>query len=386
MKIAFISTMAGAPWGGSEELWVRTAQLALEQGHQVLASVFDWGTLPAKVQDLRLKGALIHLRRRKIPLPPQRFYKRWLNRVKKKFVKQDPILEQFGVIYQFTPEIICISQGHTFEAFFEQKKLVQFIKQNNFPYILISQFGFEHGSLFYNSIQGVRDFFETAKQIFFVSLRNKLIAERQLVKKLNKAKIISNPVNLTNYSTVSYPKFKPLAFACVARLESNFKGQDVLLQVLSQDIWVERNWILNLYGEGPDRQFLQELSVFYDIGNRVNFHGQVNNIRNIWANNHILLLPSIAEGTPLALIEAMYCGRIAVVTDVGGNAELIREEETGFIAECPSVNSFNKALSRAWDQQERWCEMGIKAHSFINTIIDIAPEKTLLKYLVGFDE
>jgi hypothetical protein len=34
MRCLFISTMAGAPWGGSEELWVRSADYAIEKGHE----------------------------------------------------------------------------------------------------------------------------------------------------------------------------------------------------------------------------------------------------------------------------------------------------------------------------------------------------------------
>ena len=45
------------------------------------------------------------------------------------------------------------------------------------------------------------------------------------------------------------------------------------------------------------------------------------------------MMCSAAEGKPLALTEAMVCGRPAVVTDVGGNAELIEDGITGFVAE-----------------------------------------------------
>ena len=61
----------------------------------------------------------------------------------------------------------------------------------------------------------------------------------------------------------------------------------------------------------------------------VHFRGHVNDIRAIWEQNHLLVLPSRYEGLPLALVEAMWCGRPAVVTDVGGNAELCVGKRNG---------------------------------------------------------
>jgi glycosyltransferase involved in cell wall biosynthesis len=384
MKIAFISTMAGHSWGGSEELWAKTARLAIEQGHEVLISVFDWGALPTKIHDLQTKGAHVHLRQRKLPLLSQRFYKRWLKRIEKKFIKQDPVMDQFGMLYQFVPEIICISQGHTFEAFLEQRKLVQFINQYKFPYILISQFGFEHGTLSYQLIEPIREFFGIARQVFFVSQRNRLVAERQLVKKLTNVHIISNPVNLSDYSIVPYPSSISLAFACVARLECNFKGQDILFEVLSNDIWQSREWVLNLYGEGPDRQYLEDLAVYFNIKNKVNICGHVTDIRSIWAQNNMLILPSIGEGTPLSLVEAMICGRPAVVTDVGGNAEMVIDGKTGFISDAASVLALNNTLERAWQKRDEWQIMGEKAHAEANKRVNPKPEETIMNVIGSY--
>jgi len=40
MKIAVISTTTGAPWGGSEELWATMVMVALDQGHEVITSIY----------------------------------------------------------------------------------------------------------------------------------------------------------------------------------------------------------------------------------------------------------------------------------------------------------------------------------------------------------
>jgi glycosyltransferase involved in cell wall biosynthesis len=85
------------------------------------------------------------------------------------------------------------------------------------------------------------------------------------------------------------------------------------------------------------------------------------NIESIWAAHHALILPSRGEGLPLALVEAMWCGRPAIVTDSGGNAEIVEEGVTGFVADWPNTKAINDALERAWQRRGAWCEMGMAA-------------------------
>jgi glycosyltransferase involved in cell wall biosynthesis len=99
----------------------------------------------------------------------------------------------------------------------------------------------------------------------------------------------------------------------------------------------------------------------------------VNDIRAIWEQNHLLVLPSRYEGLPLALVEAMWCGRPAVVTDVGGNAELCGDDETGFVAPAANLRSFNQALRRAWERRAEWPRLGQEARSRIEKLMPKDP-------------
>ena len=66
MRIAFITT-CGFPWGGCEQLWTRTAALALSEGHEVLISVFDWPEQHPVIRSPEGAGARLLLRRRYYP-------------------------------------------------------------------------------------------------------------------------------------------------------------------------------------------------------------------------------------------------------------------------------------------------------------------------------
>ncbi|MDC1505577.1 glycosyltransferase [Winogradskyella sp.] len=81
----------------------------------------------------------------------------------------------------------------------------------------------------------------------------------------------------------------------------------------------------------------------------------------------MFLIPSDGEGLPISLIEAAISGRTAVVTDVGGNTEIIVDNETGFVACAPTPHSFSEALERAWKRKEEWEEMGIKLNNNTKT-------------------
>src|SRR5207245_589821 len=91
--------------------------------------------------------------------------------------------------------------------------------------------------------------------------------------------------------------------------------------------------------------------------------------------------PSYAEGTPLALVEAMLCARPAVVTDVGGNAEWVEEGATGFLAAAPTARSIGDALERAWGARERWPALGHAARTAALARHDPAPGRTVLALL-----
>ena len=64
MRIAIVSLMGGLPWGGSEALWHALALHALQQGDDVLVSVYDWGKPHYKMQQLQTAGATIYYRKK----------------------------------------------------------------------------------------------------------------------------------------------------------------------------------------------------------------------------------------------------------------------------------------------------------------------------------
>ncbi|MUG94041.1 glycosyltransferase [Scytonema sp. UIC 10036] len=381
MRIAFVSTMAGYPWGGSEYLWAAAAAQALEEGHEVFISIYDWSTNHPLITKLQHQGARL-LARPRFPKYPC-----LLSKVFKKLLQFCFITPAFSnslykSVFDCHPDIICISQGSSYEAIYIPDFL-HLLSGNSIPYIVICQFNSDTVSLDSSTRNKVQRFFNQAAGVAFVSHDNLKLAERQLAQSLSNAVIVQNPVNLLDCSLVPCPPQSTVSFASVARLEAACKGQDVLLEALSFPTWKQRDWQCCLYGSGPDQAYLEALAQHYGIGDRIKFMGHINDVRAIWEDNHILVLPSRAEGTPLALVEAMLCGRPAVVTDVGGNTEWIKESQTGFIAEAPTTKSFSAALERAWLVQDEWKQMGVKAHEYAKANFDPLTVQKLLNMILN---
>jgi glycosyltransferase involved in cell wall biosynthesis len=111
----------------------------------------------------------------------------------------------------------------------------------------------------------------------------------------------------------------------------------------------------------------------HGVGDRVHFLGFTDDIVSVWANHHALALPSRSEGLPLAVVEAMLCGRMCIVTDVSGNAELIENNGTGFIAKAPTPDLLDEAMERAWQRRSEWQEMGARAARAIRVHVSADP-------------
>jgi L-malate glycosyltransferase len=378
-KIAFISIMGGDPWGGSEYLWTASAQKALQDNHEVYVSIYDWSIDHSIIQHLMTLGAKI-LPRTRHPQPPS-----ITTRAIRKISKYTPLGRRsrspYQDVFDVKPDVICISQGSTCDiGYFPE--LASLAISSNIPYIAVCQHNTD-SPLGETNRQIIKDFFQQASKVLFVSQHNLDLAKRQLASHLHNAQVIHNPVNLTSSEIEPFPNNSTMQFASVARLDVFNKGQDLLFEALSAKQWRDRDWGCNLYGAGEDLPYLENLARFYEIQNKVKFRGHVHDVKKVWAENHILVLPSRAEGTPLALIEAMLCSRPAVVTEIGGNTEWITEGKNGFIAAATTTQSFQSALERAWCDRNQWREMGELAYKSVIEKIDKNPGDTLLRHLLS---
>jgi N-acetyl-alpha-D-glucosaminyl L-malate synthase BshA len=99
---------------------------------------------------------------------------------------------------------------------------------------------------------------------------------------------------------------------------------------------------LILVGDGPDRSECERLCRQKGLEDKVKFLGKQDALVEILTSSDIFLIPSQSESFGLAALEAMACGLPVVSSSVGGLPELIRHNETGFIAEIGDIDRMAK--------------------------------------------
>ncbi len=99
---------------------------------------------------------------------------------------------------------------------------------------------------------------------------------------------------------------------------------------------------LLLVGDGPDRSECERLCRQLDLCDHVKFLGKQDALVEILTASDIFLIPSQSESFGLSALEAMSCGVPVVSSSVGGLPELVRHNETGFIAEIGDIDRMSK--------------------------------------------
>ena len=120
----------------------------------------------------------------------------------------------------------------------------------------------------------------------------------------------------------------PLRIICVARLDAP-KDHALLLAalVMVKDL----PWVLELIGDGPLTQALQQKTRDLGLANRVEFSGLCSDVPLRLARSDVFVLASGWEGLPLSILEAMRAGLPVVASDVGGVSESVTDDVTGFL-------------------------------------------------------
>jgi glycosyltransferase involved in cell wall biosynthesis len=368
MKFAFVSTMYGWPWGGSEELWSQAATRLKQAGHNVQAAVVYWPRLSSKVTVLEQHGVSLETH--------SSFHAGRARRVwgKISFDKR----RSYGRLKRFKPDLVVISQGHNSGGF----DWARICRQAGIPYVIVVQCNSEHW-WFHEQIAEAVASYTAARRVFCVSRSNLELLRLQVGEPLLNAEVVWNPYNVSPEAAPGWPdECKGWRLACVARMDPAAKGQDLLLQALARPEWRDRPVELKLFGAGPDELALRRMARMLQLNN-VHFGGHATDIRAIWEQNHMLVLPSRYEGLPLALVEAMWCGRPAIVADVGGNAELCVDGETGFVASAATVSSFSHTLERAWERRKEWPNLGHAARARAESQIPKDPVALFCESLEG---
>ena len=367
------------PWGGSEELWAGAAALLAEGGHSV--TIFKTCVDPDHPRIRRLLALGCRIRDlHQVCLPHSIRLPRPLLRLTGRGPAQRAIRPLVrSHLAKLNPDLVVVSQGANFDGI----AYGDLCHISGRPYVMISQKAVDYLWPSDKDRVVMRSAFQNALRCYFVSRHNLQLTESQTGETLTNAEIVRNPF-LVPGNPLPWPETQDAStrLACVARLETGEKGQDILLQVLARQPWRGRNVSVSFFGAGHNGEALRELATRLALKN-VEFPGFVSDVESIWKTHHALVLPSRTEGLPLALIEAMLCGRFGIVTNEGGSAEVVEEGRTGFIANTAKADELDKAMERAWVVREQWESIGKAASMAVRTMVPPDPVASFTARLLG---
>jgi glycosyltransferase involved in cell wall biosynthesis len=126
------------------------------------------------------------------------------------------------------------------------------------------------------------------------------------------------------------------------------KGLQFLIEAIP-DIrkQVSNPFVIKVIGDGPDKEkFLQQIE-HLGVSEHFKFYGYVEHdkLPEYYLDADVFILPSLAEGMPNVVLEAMGSGLPIVATRVAGSEELVQHGENGFLVAPKDVNAIAQALS-----------------------------------------
>jgi glycosyltransferase involved in cell wall biosynthesis len=367
-SIHFFTTCPEA-WGGSEELWAMSARQMVSDHYRVTATLSHLDSTHPEVLKLLDAGVCLE-NYRGVPLLRRYSTFRW---------RWEPSLT-VARLRAAKPQLAVISQGENMDG----DRQIGYCRQADIPYVIICQKASEDSCPMDGDRPLLKDFFKDARRVFFVSEHNRDVTEERLGLKLTNAEVVNNPFKVDYNVNLPWPQEKEGRFrlACVARLWVRDKGQDVLLKVMAQEKWKKRDLEVHLYGNGHNAIAIAEMAQILGV-DKVKLCGFCPDVTDIWRRYHGLILPSRHEGLPLALVEAMLCGRPAIVTNAGGNSEVLEDEVSGFMAQAATVAAVDDAMERAWNRRHEWQKIGMKAAALVRKKVSQDPSALFTAKLVA---
>jgi glycosyltransferase involved in cell wall biosynthesis len=159
---------------------------------------------------------------------------------------------------------------------------------------------------------------------------------------------------------------------CVGRL-SKEKGHPILLRALSILSNQNMHFRCTLVGDGPLRSSLEK-SAGTLPADTITFTGSLpaNKVAELYSEADVVTLPSLSEGVPVVLMEALARRRPVVATRVGGVSELVQHGRSGLLVSPGNAEELAEALRQVIEDPDEARKMGIRGARHLRTDFDLS--------------
>ena len=159
----------------------------------------------------------------------------------------------------------------------------------------------------------------------------------------HKTKVIYNGIDTSVF--LKREKKNKNCFYVASHLRESKGIQDLLeaLNLLKIDV---RNPIqIDIYGEGPIENQLKNTTKKYNLSEIVHFKGSSSKLNELACHYNFLLQPTYMECFSLSILESLAANVPVITTTVGGNLEIITNNENGFIFEPKNSQHLSEILT-----------------------------------------
>lgn len=142
------------------------------------------------------------------------------------------------------------------------------------------------------------------------------------------------------------------------------KNHEVLLNIFEAIAQNDPSVFLIIIGDGRLRAELKTKAAGLACKDRVLFAGYRNDVLQLVKHSNAFLMPSLIEGLPGVILEAMYCQTPVVANDVGGISEVVTDK-TGWLIEKGDINGFIDAVNEVLEGDEQVNQRIENAHRLV---------------------
>lgn len=197
-----------------------------------------------------------------------------------------------------------------------------------------------------------------------------------------KLTVVANGVDMARHAGADRcDETRPRRIVFVGRLIAN-KGPQFLLDALPGVVSRFPDAECWFAGDGPMRRDLERRVREQRLEGKVRFLGERDDVPELLSQCDVLVRPSLSEGLPLAVLEAMASGLAVVATRVGGTPELVEDGVTGFLIDPGDRGALGERLCRLLADRELCQAMGERGRQAAAAYDwDVVSDKTLDVYM-----
>ncbi|NLD98543.1 MAG: glycosyltransferase family 4 protein [Fibrobacter sp.] len=143
------------------------------------------------------------------------------------------------------------------------------------------------------------------------------------------------------------------------------------------------NVILLIVGDGPTKNNLKKTAADLNISEKVIFTGKQSDIQSILSVIDIFILPSLTEGLPMALLEAMSAGKAVIASRVGEIPNIIKHRQNGFLIDARDYRLLAAFIKDLLDNPSMISTIGLNARK--DVIDNYSADKMVHQYCRLYD-